>query len=85
MFKDIEEVMKKEPFTFDNVVWKDVPSCVENLDFKKWFADTNFKHALLIRHPKDVLMSQIAVNGEPIRFMDFLDINTGHPKMKERR
>ncbi|XP_075253754.1 uncharacterized protein LOC142345551 [Convolutriloba macropyga] len=83
VFSDLIEAMKSEPFTSDNIVWKDVPSCVENLDFEKFFPDNSYRHALLVRHPKEVCMSQISINGKPTRFIDFLDITTGHPKMKE--
>ena len=62
-FEHLQDVMTKEPFTDDNMVWKDVPVFVENYDFGKWIRDKSVKHILLIRDPLDVAMSTIGFKG----------------------
>ena len=68
-FDQLREFYKHEPFTSDNIVLKDLPLYIENLDFESWFANKNFKHALLVRNPQDVALSTIKVGGERVSFM----------------
>ena len=82
-FDDLREMVEKEPFTNDNIVWKDVPYFVENHDFASWFKGTDFKHALLVRHPKEVALSNIIVNGETKHFMDIPRLLKEHSKIHE--
>ena len=82
-FDHLRECVKKEPFTCDNIVWKDVPFFVENHDFEKWFDGTDFKHALLVRHPKEVALSKIVVNDESIRFMQLPKMLKDHSTVEQ--
>ena len=34
-FEHLQENVKKKPFSDDNIVWKDLPYFVENMDFEK--------------------------------------------------
>ena len=65
----LRELFKSEPFTSDNIVIKDIPRHVKDLDFESWFLNENFKHALLVRHPQEVALSKIKVNGDRKYFM----------------
>ena len=82
-FESIREAMSKEPFTNDNIVWKDVADCVENQDFEKWITDKSFKHVLLIRDPIEVAMSTVGYKGQPVRFMNWPTYYPVHPTIED--
>ncbi len=82
-YDDLYKLLNQAPFNQDNIVWKDMPSFVENLDFEKWASDATFRHIFLIRHPQQVALSNIQFKGEPLRFMNFLDIFTDHTSLQE--
>ena len=70
----LRELFKSELFIADNVVVKDIPRHIKDLDFESWFKNENFKHALLVRHPQEVALSTIKVDGERMFFMQSRDI-----------
>ena len=81
-FEDLREAIAKEPFTDDNIILKDAPDFVENLDFGSWVTDKTFKHILLIRNPVDVAMSTVGVKGQSVRFINWPSYFPDHPTIE---
>ena len=75
--------MKQEPFTSDNIVWKDVPDFVQNHEFEKWVTDKSVKHVLLIRNPRGVCLSKVTLQGNRMFFMHVPKQLTEHPTVTQ--
>ena len=80
---DVREIMTKEPFTQDNIIWKDIADCVQDQDFEKWITDKSFKHVLLIRNPVEIAFSTVGYKGEAVRFMNWQSYYPIHPTIEE--
>ena len=78
-YQHLAECLKKEPFTAENFVWKDVPDYVENQDFEKFISDRSVKHVLLIRNPREVCLSKVNLFGNRIYFMNVPKEAVEHP------